>query len=524
MCHGNLYQAHLAGKRSDATLLLRRDDLGPLGRSDRCMFVAWVPPLEGLWIPTVHANCEHNVALGLLLRSLGKTPPPDPDRGGPLKRAFARLRRLARRFPEGRLSLEATAQSYKGALGRRYADARASLENDAGLNRKDVRLSCFLKSEKIASRFLKPRMIFPRSPRYNLLLASWLKPFEHWLWPRLKAFAQRGVPKTRVCAKGLNPVERAELIRVKMSQISDCLVFEIDGKQFEAHIGRPVIQGEHSVYGAAYPGDRDLQRLLAHQLYLNGSCGSLSFSREGGRASGDFNTGMGNTLVMLAVVEAIMGETKVVYDTLADGDNALLFVSRGSYDEVSRLFVELSVPLAGQEFTLENPVDTLEHIRFGQSAPVFNGERYTMVRDWRKVMSHGAASHKHLRDLAFAPRYLMGVALCEASLAQGLPLLGAWSSRLYEATRALTRRAPSEEALETYRQYGVHELPGSLPQLGEVSLAARESFARAFGVAPDDQVRMERVLAESRFSLSTWNTLDGITQQNKDFHVATRCD
>lgn len=490
-------------------------DLGPLSRSQRVQFTAWALKIPGLWVPDVHANCEHNVVAALQLRSLGSYPPPADPRLPAVERAFRGLYRLLKGYGGERWSLEKTAQSYSGSLGRRYMSALASLREEGPVGPRDYFLSAFLKAEKFCSdtKQQKPRMIFPRSPRYNLCLASWLKPLEHWLWPRLKGLAQRGVPKSRVCAKGLGPEARADLIVQKFRRVRKCRVFEVDGKSFEAHVYRRHLELEQRGYMVAFRGDSQLQSLLAHQLRLKGACGGVKFERDGGRASGDFNTGMGNTIVMLACVEAIVEAAKLrVVDCLCDGDNALLFVPEEDCSRAMKAFADLACPLTGQELTLEKPVAVLEHIRFGQSAPVFNGERWTMTRDWRKVLSHGCSSHKHLRDIDFAPRYLAGVALCEAHLGQGLPILGVWAATLWAHTRRATRRAASSVALEDYRYLGVSELPTKFPQLREPTREARQSFARAFGLEPDAQVIVEGMVSRAPFQLTAWKPEDATTQ------------
>jgi len=148
--------------------------------------------------------------------------------------------------------------SYGGSLRKRYLAAESSLMHDGPISSGDYVLRAFLKSEKVQfSKFAKPRMIFPRSPRYNLALASYLKPFEHWLWGNLKSVAQRGVLPSRVVAKGLNPHQRANLIRRKMRGIRDCVVFEVDGKAFEAHVDVRQLLQEDGVYLAAFGDTRN---------------------------------------------------------------------------------------------------------------------------------------------------------------------------------------------------------------------------------------------------------------------------
>lgn len=477
------------------------------GQNRRKMRVAWTSGLEGTWVPGVHANCPCNEKDALLARSLGPVPWPDSKNlGANFRRAFGGMRILARRYHGVKWDPLQTAQSYTGALRRRYLEAERSLREDGPLTSADYSLRAFLKAEKISlTKFHKPRMIFPRSPRYNLSLASWLKPFEHWLWGRLTLdwLLSSKRPKwlssrksvwgtSRVVAKGLSPRQRANLIARKFSSFEDCVVFEADGKGFEAHVSSRQLMEEQSVYLAGHGDRKGLRRLLRHQLDMSGvTQHGWKFTRPGGRASGDFNTGMGNTLVMLAsVVSGIPHD--VPFDVLADGDNALVFLAKQDAARVLPHFHNAVLQECGQELTLEAPVVRLEDVRFGQSAPVYlgHGLGWTMVRDWKKVLSGFACSHRWLTEPVFGRRWLRDVSRCELSLARGVPILQSVFLRQLKYYGAL--KTVHEAALADYFVVGAW-----LADEGDVvpvSLEARLSFARAFGVSPDEQLLYESEL------------------------------
>lgn len=474
-------------------------DLGSCGESRRQMRTGWVTGVEGTWLPQVHLVCPHNEVAALCLRVLA----PLPSRvfeplGADVLAVFGQLRRLAGSFRRRKWSLQETAESYKGLLRRRYVEAARSLEGDSPVSPGDARLSCFLKAEKlnVGPKFPKPRAIFPRSPRYNLALASRLKPFEHWLWGRLtsKGLGCRGVG--RLVAKGLSPRQRANLIVRKFKNLRECVVFEVDGKAWEAHTGPAQLKAEHGVYEAAFPGDRELSWLLREQMVLRGRmpCGA-KFSRPGGRASGDFNTGMGNSVTMLAVVIAALRRFGCRYDVLVDGDNALVFLQACDLQGVLGGFAQYVLDSSGHELTLESPCRVIERIRFGQSSPVWTGPRgWSMVRDWRKVLSGATSSHRWLREPSFAREYLAGVARCELSLALGLPVLQAWCLELLRALdfRGDVRAHPHVDYFVVGAWLaGEQDARPVLPE-------CRESFERAFGLSPEQQVRIEGGLSAPR--------------------------
>lgn len=456
------------------------------------MRTAWRVGVPGTWVPMVHKTCPHNEVGALCSRVLAPLPPEVGLRlGAGPARVFRALRSIARRFPGHRWSNLETAQTYEGSMRRKYLEAAASLA-DERVSSRDARLSCFLKAEKVnpLAKFPKPRMIFPRQARYNLEVASRLKPFEHWLWGYLTARRLWGGDNTRVVAKGLSPRQRANLIVRKFNSFEECEVFEVDGKAFEAHVGLEHLKEEHEVYRSAFPRDGGLARLLREQLHLKGRlpCGAR-FSRDGGRASGDFNTGMGNSLLMLAIVVGCMVGFGVKFDLLVDGDNALVFLERKTSGPVVKGFAEQVLLNSGHEFVLERPVHTVEEIRFGRSAPVNlgGGRGYMMVRSYLSVLSGGLSSHRFLREPRYAKEWMAGVAMCELSMARGIPVLQAWASSVL---RTLDFR--KRVRIDPFRDYLTQGawLAG-LDEVQEVGLETRESFERAFGLTPEAQVMLE---------------------------------
>lgn len=477
-------------------------EIGPCGDLGPRAMITYCPtPVLGTWVPQVFNSCVHNEVDALLKRALG--PVPKADSYASFRSCMRRVGRFCRAYSGEEWDLTRVVESYSGPMRERYARAVASF-GDAPFSERDARLECFVKGEKMRVRAdvpLKPRLIFPRSPRYNVLLARFLKPFEHWLWPRL-ALASRGVARSRNVSKGLNHVGRAALIVKKMAQFDSPVVFEVDARSFEAHVSLEQLQAEQGVYLSAFHRNpaacSSLQSLLSYQFHNKGRTpNGVRFSRRGGRASGDFNTGMGNSLIMLGLVMSVMRSYRVRYDCLVDGDNALLFVERVDARHVTSTFADKALKLVGHEVQLESPVDFLEGVEYGQSRPVFDGERHVMVRNWLKVLSHATSSYTRMQHPEDVAVFLKGVALCELSLARGLPVLQEFFYRLWAACAASTARLPRPGGFREYEHLGVRvdRVLSRPPAVRPVTSASRVSFERAFGV----EVELQRLL-EGRFS------------------------
>lgn len=490
------------------TLDTSRVDWAVCPESRRYMRTVFQAGLPTTFVPSVHRPCPHNEITALALRMMGPVPPevfrPLPAR---TRGAWRVLARFARRYDGGAWSHQQTAASYSGALRRRYEDAARSLADDGLSTTRDSYIRAFLKSEKnrVPTKMAKPRLIFPRSPRFNLELASRLKPFEHWLWSRLNGRVFGIGDGSRLVAKGLNPRQRANLIRRKLLAMPDGVCFEIDGKSFEAHVGPHSIRGEHSVYRSAFPGDRRLEWLLNSQLRLVGEVAGARFKRDGGRASGDFNTGMGNSLIFLVECVSALTQLGVHFDLLVDGDNALLFVSSRDVAFVRAGLGPLITASSGHEVELERATSILEEVRFGGSAPVCLGSgKWTMVREWERVVSGCTTSHKHLDQPAFASRWCRGVAMCELSLALGVPILQPFFLAVLEATSGV-RRAVKQEWYSDLFYVGARF--ASADEARPVTEDARQSFHRAFGISAEDQIETERRLSH-RVKQWQWSVED----------------
>lgn len=458
----------------------------------RCYRV-YTPCLGGVWTPHVHSPCAHNLVLGLLMRTMGPVPPPDLESLPSLQREFNELTRVVR-GRVGRVErwdLERVVASYsEKRLRVRYEAALKSLRDDGYCTRRDARVSAFVKGEKLARyKTNKPRVIMARAPRYNLELASFLKPIEHALYPALRGWSRRFYTRTRLIGKGLSPRQRANLIAKKMAATADMVCFEVDGKSFESHFSLEVLRMEHRVYTSLLKDPR-LRKLLRWQEEFEGSGCGVKFSVSGVRASGDFNTGLGNTLVMCCLVLATAAAIKTRFDFLADGDNAIIFIRKRHLqlwrDKLPGVFLRM-----GFEATLEAPAMRLEEVQFGQSrpCPVMGG--LTMVRDPFKVMSHAACGYQHYGEIRGGLRVLKSVAYCEAVLSAGVPVLQAFAHSLLVATQAVgfARAMPSDYE---YRQVLSKGISWASARKQPITREAREAFAVSWGVDPEEQARMER--------------------------------
>lgn len=475
---------------------MQADDCGACEPSGRTLFRAQIPSIPGTWEPYIHGPCPCNELAALRKRVLCPFLDASPD-------GQVELRRVVSSFASSLLrsglvepwDIGRTVQSYRGRLRRRYEVAAESLQQEL-CSPVDARISAFVKAEKFNPRLKvpAPRIIQGRSPRYNLELATWLKPIEHRVYG-LKGFRWFGVPRTRLVAKGLNQKQRATLISRKMGAIPGCAVIGLDMSAFDAHVASWQLVIEGGFYNKLSPSSR-LRTLLSWQLRNRGKTSTgIKYSRTGGRASGDFNTGMGNSILMSAMCVGFLeslfrGGASGLVDCLVDGDDALLFVSPELVSAVMFNCRGFMHDRYGHEAKVEEPVYHLGLVTFGQCRPIRVHDGLTMVRNPHKVLSGMFASHRHWQFPKGGKRVAKVVALCELALNGGVPVLQPWALAALDAlsgVRLATRAEPDD-----YMEYLV-SLSTNLANVKArpITLSARAEFEFSWGVSVEEQIRLE---------------------------------
>jgi len=458
--------------------------------------VRLVPPIPGLWLTYTHRNCVCNDLISASNRVVGEVPLPTPA-------GIAMLRYERRRLADKYsglipLGLEETVQTFRGAKRRIYQMAYESLQTTP-LWRKDGNIKAFVKAEKFDPEDKEnpdPRMIQARSPRYNLVMASYLRKIEHLVYNLTKN-------GQRIVAKGLNAYDRAKLLEEKFASFKDPVCFSVDCSRWDKHVSLEVLQQEHAFYKSFYPDDPLLAEMLSwqqknHCVTNNG----VRYKVVGGRMSGDINTALGNVLLMVLMVMAAMRKLGITnYQIMNDGDDCLIIMERKDFAKVRKHLVSIFLEF-GQELKIENISYDIHDVVFCQSKYTYTGTGYAMCRNWRKVLSQTCAGTKHWNDPHMV-RPMMGlIGDCEVAMASGVPILQAYGQALQRNSRGLRAKITHMDSSYAYRVgLNIGEDIPTLPGL-PISPMARLEFERTWGVPEWEQLRIEEIL-------STW-TVDTV--------------
>lgn len=388
-----------------------------------------------------------------------------------------------------RLTRQQVVDRYNGPKRRVYEAALASLCKQP-LNETDARLTSFVKFEK-QDVHKAPRVINPRSSRFNLELGRFIKHAEHHFFVSVnKAFGGR---TDATVIKGFNADRSAQILRAKWEVFSDPVAVGLDASKFDMHVSQTALRYEHSFYKALFPGSQVLKKLLAWQLVNKGvayaSDGTVKFEMHGTRSSGDLNTSLGNCLLMCALVYAYAKERGVDVELCNNGDDCVVMLERR---ELERFMISLPewFKRKGFSMTVEKPVDVFERIEFCQTHPV------QLSSGWRMVRNHAAVLTKDPMCLLSVPndkvyrKWLDAVGTCGMQLAAGTPVQHAF----YGVFKREGVAAGERLIAEVFRNQSMGQRIENL-SAGMVDARARVSYYYAFGVLPDVQKEMERYYA-----------------------------
>lgn len=393
---------------------------------------------------------------------------------------------------------------YSGQKRLRYQDACDKVTM-AGVTKKDATIKMFVKPERFnpeAKRNPDPRAIQFRNPKYCVALAQFLHPIEHYIYEL--SCASNKVAPSRNVAKGLNSVARAELLVDKASAFRNPLFLGLDAARFDKHVSLELLQIEHSVYMKSNP-DPFFRTLLSWQLV--NKCFSnlgLVYKVRGRRMSGDMNTAVGNCLLMLIMLVAIFTiSLDIKWDCLDDGDDVVVIIESEDLNRVMSVLSSMFLSF-GMEIKIETVSSDIHQVVFCQSSMIeYLPNRYKFVRDWRKVISNALCGVSHWTNDTYRIRVLQAIGTCELVLNLHIPILQEFAvAILRNVSRGKAvdlSLAPDGLQRRTYRDLKALGVDANNIQPQRIPDCARESFATAYGVSIEEQLRIEARLRSWSF-------------------------
>lgn len=442
----------------------------------------------------VHESNIKNLARGIVERVFyvsrdgALAPAPQPAPG-----VFTRLTEVRKRLLGVLRSTPVVAREDYPLLytGRKQAIYKRAYDSLVvrGLSLRDAWVNTFVKAEKVnfdSKGDPAPRVIQPRSPRYNLEVGRYLKLFEKELC--------RGFEKVwgyPVVLKGMNAHQVGGWMAQHWATFRQPVAVGLDASRFDQHVSRDALIWEHSIYNAVFRS-KELRRLLRWQLDNHGVSRidgyRVDYDVSGKRMSGDINTGMGNCLLMSSMVIAYCEHVGIEFRLANNGDDCVLFVEKVDLPKLKG--IDAWMLEFGFTLTREEPVYVLEQVQFCQAQPVLCASGWRMVRDPRTAMSKDCVSLLGWDTPSSFQQWAHAIGSCGLSLTTGVPVWEAWYRRLV----AVGRVASSGVEAQVWDS-GLGYMARGVPTC-EISQQCRYSFYKAFGLLPDLQVELEAVYSD----------------------------
>lgn len=395
---------------------------------------------------------------------------------------------LPRSAPLSRRDFVAT---FRGPKRRLYEAAYHSLLKE-GFSEKDARIQAFVKYEK--TDFTRktdpvPRVISPRSPRYNIEVGRFLRPLEERIFRSIaKLFGSPTV------FKGMNSLRSGQVMKDKWDSFRKPVAIGADASRFDQHVSIQALAWEHGVYLDCFPR-RAHRRRLRHilRMQLRNSCvgytanGRVKYKTEGGRMSGDMNTSLGNCILMCLMFHAYAESLGIRVELANNGDDCVLFMEQCDYHRF-RAGIPAWFRAMGFNMVLEEPCYTFEEVEFCQTHPVWVGPSprdYLMVRHPKWAIAKDTMSVHAWQSESMYRGWLYAVGIGGMAMTGGIPVF-------QDFYRTYLRHGKFRATASDSQSWGVRQLSKNMTrQYGDVHPKTRASFYWAFGVTPSEQLVLE---------------------------------
>lgn len=320
-------------------------------------------------------------------------------------------------------------------------------------------------------KYTAPRCIQYRNKRYCLRLATHLHPIEE------NTYAYKDWTDTQVFAKGLNLKQRAEALSTKWQSFVRPKALLLDHSKFDAHISLPLLRLERWYYNQC-SGEEEMDYLMSLQINNKGRTkNETRYKTKATRMSGDQNTGLGNSIINYAMLCAFCEHYDLKYSLLVDGDDSVIVIEDEGKPYDLSFFAQFGMKTLGEEVT------TFSQVEFCQTKPVQLENGWTMVRNPYRMILRLPWTTKVLSTKGVKP-YLASVGRCELALGMGAPIGQYFGHKLSElSSRHVTTSLEWVAKQQLFRPRRAHLVPPTH--------SARESYYEAWGISPEDQIKIE---------------------------------
>lgn len=368
---------------------------------------------------SIHSSCVCNELVALHNRHL-------------IDRTYLPFDRVSWRRAQGPLPLRqlmrahplAIVKTYSGGKRRMYYNAWLNLQQH-GLQKSHSYVNMFIKPDKYSSDAINdkmPRAIQYRSKEFNLLLATYLQPIEHYVYSNLV------LNRRRVIVKGLSPMARGMLLVEKMKDFTSPVYIEVDHSKFDSTIRVEHLRTIHKYYKQFYPRSKQFNYLLECQINNVGyTKGGIKYKVRGTRMSGDYDTGLGNSLINYHCLYGFVKHLDY-FDFILDGDDSIIIVEE---DDIGKLdFDHFGRVGFETKYCIKRDIHTVDFCQCRlMTVPIPN-----FVRNPIRALSSANIKLSRVSPSKYR-EWAAGLGACELALNPGVPILQMLGFKLFRSNK-----------------------------------------------------------------------------------------
>lgn len=389
-----------------------------------------------------------------------------------------------------KLSLDQVVETYAGRRRTIYENALKKL-TQIGLSRQDACSIAFVKMELVNPE-KAPRCIQPRDPAYNLSLGRYIKSAEHRIYDAIRRVFGDGP----TVMKGFNVDEIGAIAEGKWNSFHHPVAVGLDATKFDMHVSPEALSWEHSIYLDIYNHCPTLTKLLSWQMNNKGAgyCddGKLKYTVRGKRFSGDMNTGLGNCIIMCAMVFAYARSRGVAIKLMNNGDDCVVFMEKEDLERFNLGLDDWFLDM-GFRMVAEEPVYQLHQIEFCQMHPIHVGGKCRMVRNIWSVLRKDTMTTHPLHNHVHREKWCTAVGTGGLNLTGGIPVL----QDFYQAYQRIGCMRVSKMMDDPTFATGMRLMSRGMSEwYREAEPLTRVEVFEAWDISPDEQVEMEKHFRE----------------------------
>lgn len=390
-----------------------------------------------------------------------------------------------------KLSMQQVVDTFSGSKRKMYESTMRRLQDNPTLEPLKGKVEFFVKREKTKPDGV-PRVITVPSMERRLQMGQFIKAIEHHSYRRIDSIFDQPVRGHKTVMKGYSSPQVACHMLKKWQSFKRPCWLGYDAKRFDQHISRLALQYELSTYRGLFGRDKDLERFFKDQLdprfCFYSKYGNIFAKTSGSRGSGQPNTGLGNIILMCAMMWTYMKKQPFRSELVNAGDDCGIICeeehAQAFIDGISSEFLDM-----GFTMTFEGKTTVFEEIVFCQMSPIETPTGWVMCRDIKTALAKDTTCTLPINSVHEYKEWMRSVADSGLAFSGGMPVFDSFY-------KAMKRCAGSGKVMDKARFTNEYSFLGQVRKDTNrtglpVDELTRASFQRGYGIDSDTQKAIE---------------------------------